>query len=149
MDQNLRVPIFSPIKFLIRFWCLIDTYFVRDDKGRFGATGDDHVAQVSVVLLYIALACADCESLTLSLAYCFQLPCSHALPLCAGNGSTTDLLKQFPERDQKHPFPRILIRCPWITGHIQSRNTDTARWSSDLDAVFQHNGRHFFLAILS
>jgi hypothetical protein len=73
MDQHLRVPIFSPIKFLVRFWCLVDTYFVRDNKGGFGAAGDDHVAQVSVVLLYVALACADCESLTLSLAYLFPL----------------------------------------------------------------------------
>ena len=74
MDQNLRVPILPPVKLLIRFWCLVNTDLVRDDKRGFGAAGDDHVAQVSIVLLYIALACADCESLTLSLAYLFPLP---------------------------------------------------------------------------
>jgi hypothetical protein len=73
MDQNLRVPILPPVKLLIRLWCLVNTDLVRDDKGRFGAAGDDHVAQISVVLLYIALACADCESLSPSLAYLFPL----------------------------------------------------------------------------
>jgi hypothetical protein len=149
MDQNLRVPILPPVKLLIRFWCLVNTDLVRDDKGRLGTAGDDHVTQVSIVLLYVALACTDCESLVLSLAYFFPLPRSLSLHLFAGNGSKTDLLKQFPERDQKHPLPRIFIRRPWITGHIQSRNTDATCWSSDLDAIFQHNGRHFLLSILS
>jgi hypothetical protein len=40
---------------------------VRDDEGRLGATGDDHVAQVAVVLLDVALACAYCQALFLLL----------------------------------------------------------------------------------
>jgi hypothetical protein len=67
VNQNFGVPILPPIKLNIRLRGLLNADLVRDDEGRLGATGDDHVAQVAVVLLDVALACAYCQALFLLL----------------------------------------------------------------------------------
>jgi len=149
MDQDLRVPILPPVKLLIRFWCLVNTDLVRDNKGGFSAARDDHVAQVSVVLLYIALACADCESLILSLAYFFSFP-AHSLCLYSlEKEAQLTFSNSFPNEIKSIPFPEFSSGAPGSLGTYSPGNTDTTRWSSDLDTVFQHNRRHFFLSILS
>jgi hypothetical protein len=65
MNQNLSIPILPAIKLLIRLRRFVNPDLVRDDKGGLGATGNDHVAQVAVVLLDVALACADCQTLSI------------------------------------------------------------------------------------
>jgi hypothetical protein len=63
MNQNLSIPILPPIKLYISLRRLLNADLVRDDEGGFGAPGDDHVAQVAIVLLDVALACAYCQAL--------------------------------------------------------------------------------------
>jgi hypothetical protein len=67
MDQNLSVSILPTIKLLIRLWRLFNPDLVGDDEGRLGASRDDHVAEIAVVLLDVALACAYGQALCLAL----------------------------------------------------------------------------------
>lgn len=63
MNQNLRIPILSPIKLRIRPGRLIDPNLMTDNERRLGTARDDHVAQVAIVGLYVTLASPYCESL--------------------------------------------------------------------------------------
>lgn len=56
MDQDLRVAFDSPIEFVIRFWGLVESAFVRHDKRWLGAAADNQVTQVAIVCLDVALA---------------------------------------------------------------------------------------------
>jgi hypothetical protein len=56
MDQNLRIPILPPIKLRVRLRRFLDPNLVADDEGRLCAPRDDHVSQVAVVGLDVALA---------------------------------------------------------------------------------------------
>jgi hypothetical protein len=63
MNQNFSIPILPPIKLYIRLRRLLNADLVRDNEGGLGSPGDDHVAQVTVVLLDVALTCAYCQAL--------------------------------------------------------------------------------------
>lgn len=63
MDQNLRITLDALIKLLVRSRRFINPDLMRDDKGRVGAAGDDHIAEVAVISLDVALACSESEAL--------------------------------------------------------------------------------------
>ena len=63
MNQHLGVPINPLVKLLIRDLRVLDPDLVTHDEGRLRRAGDDEVAQVAVVLLYVALARGEGEAL--------------------------------------------------------------------------------------
>ena len=63
MNQDLGIALNSLVKFLVCGRRVIDVNIVRDDKARICLSRDNHVSQVSIVLLNIALACADSKTL--------------------------------------------------------------------------------------
>lgn len=67
MYQDLRVAFNSLVKLLISLGSLINADLVRDNEAWVCPARDDHVAQVSIVSLNVALTGANCETLTMSL----------------------------------------------------------------------------------
>jgi hypothetical protein len=63
MDQNLGIPILPAIKLRISLRRLINADLMTDDKRWFGPPRDNHIAQVAIVGLDVALARSDCEAL--------------------------------------------------------------------------------------
>ena len=55
MNQNFCITFDTLIELLICLRRIVNTDLVGDDKGRVGAAGDDHIAEVAVILLDIAL----------------------------------------------------------------------------------------------
>ena len=68
MNQHLRVALNTLVELLVCPRRLIDLNLVGDDKRRVSTAGDDHVAQVAIVLLDVALPRSKCETLSVSLA---------------------------------------------------------------------------------
>lgn len=67
MYQNLRVAFNSLVKFLISRGSLINADLVRDNEAGVCSPRNDHIAQVSVVFLDVALAGANCKTLMIFL----------------------------------------------------------------------------------
>lgn len=67
MYQNLRVAFNPLVKFLISRGSLINADLVRDNEAGICSPRDDHIAQVSVILLDVALAGAKCKTLMISI----------------------------------------------------------------------------------
>lgn len=64
MNQDLRVSVLSPIELRICFGCLVNTDFVRYDEGWFCDPRNDHIPEVAVVSLDIALTGSNCQTLS-------------------------------------------------------------------------------------
>lgn len=62
-NQNLSIPLNPLIKFPIRLRRLLNPDHMANHPAGIGAARDYKVAQVAVVVLYVALACAEGESL--------------------------------------------------------------------------------------
>ena len=60
MNKDLRIAILPAIELRIGLRRLIDGDLVADDEGGLGAAGDDHVAQVAVIGLHVALPGSYC-----------------------------------------------------------------------------------------
>jgi len=56
MEQDLSVPVNSPVKLVIRLHSFIETDFVAHDKTWLGSSSYDQVAKVAVVGFDVALA---------------------------------------------------------------------------------------------
>ena len=63
MDQHLGIPLDPLIKLIICHFSVVDSNLVADHERRFRSAGDDQVSQVPVVLLDIALARCQRETL--------------------------------------------------------------------------------------
>ena len=68
MEQDLGVTIDSPIELVVGIDSLVNVDLVRNDERRLSTTRDDEVAELTVVGLDVALACAEEESLFEELA---------------------------------------------------------------------------------
>jgi len=66
MNQHFSVTILPTIEFHVGFGCLVDTDLVGDHKAWLCDPGNDHVAEISVVHLDVALASANRKSLSKS-----------------------------------------------------------------------------------
>ena len=55
VNQDLHIAILPPIEFLVRFWRIINPHFMTYNKARFRSSRDDHIPQVAIVGLHIAL----------------------------------------------------------------------------------------------
>jgi hypothetical protein len=130
MYQNFGISILSSIKFPVSSWCLINRDVVRDDKRRLRFAGNNHISQISIVFLDVALTSADGQSL-----FKDQL----SLPRCGFHPDNAYLLEQFSKTNQQHTLSRILIWSSWIAWNIQAWNTNSASRSRDLDAVLQND----------
>ena len=67
MYQNLRVAFNSLVKFLIRHGCLVNADLVRDNEAWVCSSRDNHIAQIPIVLLDVALTGANGKALELTL----------------------------------------------------------------------------------
>ena len=67
MNQNLGITFRSFVKFLISLGCLVDRNLVRDNERRVRPARDNHIAQVSIVFLDIALSGPNGKTLEISL----------------------------------------------------------------------------------
>ena len=63
MDQDLGIALNPLVKLLVCRRSVINIDLVRDDEARICLSRDDHVSQVPVVFLDVALACADGKTL--------------------------------------------------------------------------------------
>jgi hypothetical protein len=63
MNQYLRLPILPTVKFRIGLGSIFNANLMTDNERRFRATGYDHVAEVAVIGLNIALTGSDCQAL--------------------------------------------------------------------------------------
>jgi hypothetical protein len=63
MDDNLGVPVHSLVELLVRCLGVLDSNLVRDDEAGLSFPSDDQVAELAVISLDVALACADCQAL--------------------------------------------------------------------------------------
>jgi hypothetical protein len=63
VNQHLRVPLDSLVEFVICHLRLFDRDLVADDEAGLRLAGDDQVSEVSVVLLDVALAGCEFQSL--------------------------------------------------------------------------------------
>ena len=63
MNNHFGVSILPLVEFLICSLGVIKPDLMRDNKARFGLTRNDHVSQVSVVCLDIALTGAERQAL--------------------------------------------------------------------------------------
>lgn len=63
MDDDLGPAIFPFIELIVRVLRICQSNFVRDDETRLGLASNDHVAEVSVVCLDIALTSTDGKAL--------------------------------------------------------------------------------------
>ncbi len=63
MDQHLGISLDPLIKLIICHFSIVDSNLVADHERWFRSARDDQVAQVPVVLLDIALACCQRETL--------------------------------------------------------------------------------------
>lgn len=66
MNQNLGITFHSFVKFLISLGSFVDRNLVRDNKRRVRAARNNHIAQVSIVFLDIALTGANGKTLEFS-----------------------------------------------------------------------------------
>ncbi|RII15378.1 hypothetical protein CUC08_Gglean003419 [Alternaria sp. MG1] len=65
MDQHLRIPLDPLIKLLVRRRRLVDVDLVRHNETRLGLARYNHVAQIPIVRLHIALPSTEVQSLRL------------------------------------------------------------------------------------
>lgn len=59
MNQDFRISFHPLIEFLVRSGGLIDTNLVTDNKTGICFAGDDHITEIAIVLLDVALPCAE------------------------------------------------------------------------------------------
>ena len=59
MQQNLSITLDSLIELLIGLRRIFQRHLVRNDKGWFGPSGDDQIAQITIILLDITLSSAE------------------------------------------------------------------------------------------
>ena len=64
MDEHLSIALNALIKFLVCSRCIINTDLMRNNERRISTARDDHVAEVAVVFLDVALARAEREALS-------------------------------------------------------------------------------------
>ena len=64
MDQNLCIALDALVKLLVCLRRFVNTDLMGDDKGRVSAAGDDHIAEVPVIFLDIALTRSESEALS-------------------------------------------------------------------------------------
>ena len=56
MYEHLSITFYALIELVIRRLGIVDTDLMAHDEARLSVAGNDHVAQVSIVLLHVALA---------------------------------------------------------------------------------------------
>ena len=66
MNQHFRIAFDTLIKLLVCLRRFVNTDLVRDHEGRVGAAGDDHIAEVAVILLDVALTRSKSEALRIT-----------------------------------------------------------------------------------
>lgn len=68
MNQHFGVAFYTLVELFICNLCLVNRNLVADHKGRLRFARDDQIAEVSVVLLDVALTGSQRESLSLSIS---------------------------------------------------------------------------------
>lgn len=59
MYQDFRISFHPLIEFLVRSGRVVDPNLVADNKTWICFAGDDHIAKITIVLLNVALPCAE------------------------------------------------------------------------------------------
>src|SRR5690349_2051264 len=59
LKYDFGVTLNALIKLVIGHSCVVERNVIRDDKAWFGSARNDHVAQVAIVALHVALPCAE------------------------------------------------------------------------------------------
>ena len=63
MNEDLGVSVYSLVKLLVCYLCIVNCNLMRDDERWFCSARNDEVSKVSVVLLDVALACCEAQTL--------------------------------------------------------------------------------------
>jgi hypothetical protein len=109
MDQNLGVTILSSIELSISNRSFVDSNVMRNNERWLGFARDDHISQVTVVLLDIALAGANTQALTQSdesVTYTLNETCLKLLTFS----------NSFPKLINSIPFPEFSSGAPGSLG---------------------------------
>lgn len=109
MNQHLCVPILPPVKLDIGIRRLLNANLMTDDETGLGAAGDDHVAEIAVVGLHIALTRPDGQA----------------------------LLEQFAEGHEEESRRAVRVGRAGVLGHVEADDADAAGGSGDGDAVLE------------
>src|SRR5215469_4291208 len=105
LENNLRITLNTLIKLVICHRGIVERDCIRDHKARLRSSGNNHVTQVAIIALDIALSSSQAQA----------------------------LLEELSKRDQQTTFFRMWVYAAWIGRHIKSRNSQNACWIDDLD----------------
>src|SRR5579884_1585790 len=118
-ENNLRIAFDALVKFIIGRRGIVERNVIRDDKAGFRTTRNDHIAQVAIVALHVALPGAQAQA----------------------------LLKELAKGDAELPLFGVRIYSSWIRRHIEARNTQPACRVDDLNERFEHDRGHLLVLL--
>lgn len=108
MDNHLGVAVLALVELVVGDFGVVEPDLMRNDKARLGLARDDHVAQVAVVRLDVALAGAESKALY------GTCRCQNKVCLKTSENSSY-LFKELAEAQADHALGRGCVGCAGIT----------------------------------
>src|SRR5690606_21888060 len=112
VQHDLRVAVHPLVELVIGVGRLVQSELVGDDEAGLRPALDDHVAQVPVVALHVALTRADPQA----------------------------LLEQLADRDEEHALLGLLVGGSRVRRDVQTRHSERAGGPHRADQRVQHDG---------
>ena len=142
VQENLGVPVDALVELLVCVGGLVERDVVGDDEGRLGASGDDEVAEVSVVFLETKLSN---QSLLNTNAAAVAAGAHLDVALAGAHGEA--LLEQLPEREGDVALRRVRVGRAGVAGHVEARDAEPAGGAHDGDEALEDDVRPLGVAV--